>query len=202
MIIYMLLNLATEQVYVGRTTSTLKARIAGHWEYAYKGGTTLLSEAIRDYPDKTTWEFIVLQHCYDEAQLLDAEAAWIRMCSARCSGVGYNSKQESMTGAPVSKRRNDTIPKPREYYVEAGKKGAERSKALGKSKTKKEMTEGEREKFREWGRKGAKASKEKALRSDLPSHPTRRSPSISVDLWGLLLSRGIHLVDLRAKVQS
>ena len=155
MIIYMLLNTVTDKVYIGRTHGTIENRIKGHWDHALKeGGTTFLSEAIRDYPDKELWDFIVLQHCYSEQQFCDAESAWIEICSARCANVGYNMH--------TSKNTSQSHPvKDRAYFSAVGKKGGEKSKAMGKSKTRAEMSEEEREKFREWGRKGARRSKEK-----------------------------------------
>lgn len=151
MIVYMLLNSATDMVYIGRTHGTLKARVKEHWCHALKEkGTTFLSEAIRDWPDFDSWEFIVLQSCYSEQQLNDSEAAWITICSARDRSVGYNMQFAALSA------KNETL-------AEYGRKGAARSKELGKSKTKAEMTEAERERYREWGRKGARVSKEKAL---------------------------------------
>ena len=155
MIIYMLLNTVTEKVYIGRTHGTLLNRITQHWERAIKeDGSTFLSEAIREWPEKEVWDFVVLQHCYDEKQLNDSEIAWIEICSARNAHVGYNMKKEAFKSDDL---RNKNC------FIEAGKKGAIKSKSLGFSKRKEEMTEEERERYREWGRKGARISKERAL---------------------------------------
>lgn len=152
MIVYMLLNTVTERCYVGQTTATLVDRVRGHWDSA-RTGTSTLNEAMRLWDDPCYWEFVVLQHCYDQKQLDQAEAAWQQICCAHDPAVGYNARREKMSRVrpdkPGSARADSnplttggTNPKSplygltpeerREYFREAGRRGAAKSKQLSK----------------------------------------------------------------------
>lgn len=189
MLVYMLLNTATDMVYVGQTTTTLKKRIDRHRK---RGGRSSknrrLWNALNDFPWHV-WEVVVLEECLTleelglcETQrctfgaprfpgLDDAEERWIATCNSLEPNVGYNV-QKRVSGRPKTYENTN------EKRRGAGKKAANRkNKATheqlsewGKMGVRKkdDMTAEERERFREWGRKGAqKAIENKKLRETI-----------------------------------
>jgi hypothetical protein len=130
MIVYLLLNVVTEKAYVGSTVRTLKERVDYHWADARKGSEAQLHREMRLW-DSEFWDAVVLQNCYDELQLSQAEAAWIALLSTREPNVGYNSRFEPLEGG----------------------------KQRGMQRKREQMTEEERERFRTWGKLGAEKSK-------------------------------------------
>lgn len=130
MIVYLILNTVTEKAYVGSTIHTLRERVDAHWQDAVRGSDALIHREMRLWPSEC-WDSVVLQNCYDDLQLTQAEAAWIEILSTREPGVGYNTRHEPLEGTRVRKP----------------------------SRKRHEMSEAERERFREWGRKGAEKSK-------------------------------------------
>lgn len=175
MIVYMFINTVTERCYVGSSIKTLEARSREHWDKAKHGATDSFHRAIREWPQHEYWEACILANCSSPDEMLQAEAAWIRICSADESGVGYNSR--SMDGTLNRTRaprvangeawKNPRAAVPRadmsqaqlEFFRQCGRKGA---------KHREEMTEAEREYYRECGRRGAQRSRLKRLASSRP----------------------------------
>lgn len=151
MLIYMLLNTIEERCYVGQTTKSLQARWTEHKAQARGGAITPLHAALRKWDSEDLWERVVLQNCYNLEQLDQAEAAWIQICNALETGVGYNVRPEGFIVATT--RRTEMTDDERARYREWGRRGA---------RPRGEMSEEEREKYRAWGRKGAARSKELA----------------------------------------
>lgn len=172
MLVYMLINTVTERAYVGQTTVTLAERLRGHWESARKG-TTTLNLAMQAWDDECFWDAVVLQHCYDQEQLDQAEAAWQKICNSCDPAVGYNSRQEKLTrkrpargdsltttrsGSPIAGKSDEEA---REWYREQGKKGGSSlTKEVSQSSPLYGLSaEERREYFREAGRRGAAKSR-------------------------------------------
>ncbi len=159
MLVYMLLNVITEKAYVGQTIHTLDKRLRGHWEQADGQSSAQIHDAMREWHDPCFWDMVVLQHCYDQSQLDQAEAAWQHICNTHDPAIGYNARKEkidngnSLTTTRVnSPIANMTQEQAREYYREQGRKG---------TKPKEEMTEERRAFYRECGKRGAAARKKK-----------------------------------------
>lgn len=102
----MLLNEATEMVYIGQTINTLQQRIAKHSKDASHGSTTRIHQAIREF-DIETFTEVVLQNCYDESELDAAEQWWADYTSSYEPGVGYN------TYRPTIKKQQHVADKPK-----------------------------------------------------------------------------------------
>lgn len=177
MIVYMILNEATEMSYVGRTTSTLEDRWAGHVNAAERGSNLPFHVAIREWGTEV-WTRVILQHCSTEKELKIAEGNWIDYLCTREPAVGYNvayvpsalsdasrwvdrmSLRDARNGArsasnPRSARpRSEMTEEQIQFFRECGRRGA---------KPRSEMTEEERERYREWGKKGARRAKQKRL---------------------------------------
>ena len=140
MIVYMLLNTVTEKCYVGATDGTLQARWRRHLKETIAGGSSL-GRALRDWPEEF-WLLTVLANCCDTEELSKAETAWMSICCSLEPGVGYN---ESTVPYVIDGKRNGadvltatvkassplaglTIEQRREYFREAGRRGAAKSR--------------------------------------------------------------------------
>lgn len=131
MLIYMLLNHATDMVYIGQTSLTLEKRVLRHRDLRSKKNFRL-NVALKDF-NWNCWEAIVLEYCNSQEHLDECEKHWIELTNACDVNVGYNVQRTSS--------RVFTL-KPT------------------KQKKRTEMTYEERERFRAWGRKGAAKAKE------------------------------------------
>jgi hypothetical protein len=173
MIVYFIVNEATEMGYVGKTVGTLDDRWRGHIAAAESGSDLPFHEAIREWGTEV-WLCVILQHCYTEQELNTAEGNWIRYLCTSEQNVGYNIKRMRTAWSsaedwimrsqsvfskygklardnPNSARPRDQMtPERIEFFKQCGRRGAKR---------KEDMSEEEREKFREWGRKGAERAK-------------------------------------------
>lgn len=139
----MLLNTATDMVYVGQTTTSLKERIDRHRKKGGRStGNRRLWNALNDFP-WFVWEVVVLEHCLSLDDLDVAEERWIADCHSIEPNVGYNGQQRSKHSKPNSSET-------RELKSKVGRKNTVRKKA--------DMTPHELEKYKEWGRKGARVS--------------------------------------------
>lgn len=144
MIVYMLLNTATELVYVGATEGTL----ADRWERHLKESTSRTSRlgAAMSEWEPEFWERVVLCNCYSVQELSDAEAAWQKKCSAFDPGIGYNEHRGSYRDTvkagkqggsslhsavkPGSPLAGMSTEQRREYFRAAGKRGAAKSRSM------------------------------------------------------------------------
>lgn len=87
MIIYKIINLINNKVYIGKTKD-LSYRIERHLKTARLGGNFLLSKAIRKYGiDNFRWE--VIEQC-SEADVNDREKYHISQCNSFMKNGGYN----------------------------------------------------------------------------------------------------------------
>jgi hypothetical protein len=135
MLVYMLLNEVEERCYVGQTTKTLEAWLSEHWDSVRAGSQTRLHTAMRQWNDQCFWTYVVLQYCYEPAQLDASETLWIRSCDLLDPAIGYNERG----GSPEKQRRAQPrmSEERREFFRECGRKGAAKSKAIvvARSKT-------------------------------------------------------------------
>jgi hypothetical protein len=138
----MLLNTVTERCYIGATDGTLEERWQRHLKETTIG-TSRLGRALATWPAEI-WLPVVLCNCYSSEELSAAERAWQLECNAFDDGVGYNEHRgsyESTVNAgkrggdpliaavrPSSPLAGMTLEQRREYFREAGRRGAARSK--------------------------------------------------------------------------
>lgn len=144
MLVYMLLNTVTERCYVGATDGTLAARWARHLKET-KGAPSRFGQALAEWSEEF-WLPVVLCSCYSPEELSAAERAWQHHCNAFDPTVGYNERSTSYEssvragrrgGDPLTATVKSTSPlagktadERREYFREAGRRGAAKSKKL------------------------------------------------------------------------
>lgn len=147
MIVYMLLNTVTERAYVGATDKPLAERWARHLKDAAHGSEWPVHAAIREWPEEF-WTIVVLCNCYSVSELSAAELAWKTHCCTEDPRVGYNDPLNKTSYAvtvqngkkggnpltsggtsPKSPLYGLTPEERREYFREAGRRGAAKSKA-------------------------------------------------------------------------
>jgi hypothetical protein len=172
MLVYMILNEATEMFYVGRTDGSLESRWLGHLDDVKAGSLTRFHVALREWGTEV-WTPVILQHCSTLEELEIAEGNWIEYLDARNPRIGYNTKYVTNTYeklydwvAKSSKKKKKSRDFNRseatttlEMFREWGRKGGEMSRK------KSDMSLEELEKYREWGRKGAEKARELSLKS-------------------------------------
>ena len=167
MIVYMILNEATEMSYVGKCIGTLEDRWHTHVDDAEKGSTTRFHTAIREW-GADVWTPVVLQRCYTEQELDVAEGNWIAYLDTCDPHVGYNTRQpknsyDLLVAWLSSGVRPDGV-KPklsearREFFRQCGLKAKRMPQ-----KTRDQMSPAELERYREYGRKGAERARQKRL---------------------------------------
>jgi len=154
MLVYMLLNLVTEKVYIGATAKTLDERWKRHRESVAAGSQYPVHVAMAEWED-CCWERTVLQNCYSVEELDAAEEVWRDYCNALDPAVGYNRPapkwSASVANGKITKKEV-TAEKPvkkvhdKDFYRQCGKKGG-RKRA--------DMSIEELEQFRAWGKMGA-----------------------------------------------
>ncbi len=127
MLVYMLLNTATDMVYIGQTAHSLKKRAMRHKDAKGRKNSRLRA-ALRDFP-WYCWEVIPLQYCASLEQLDDAEARWISECDSVNPNVGYNGQRTAKrSGARAAPKQAELTPEQRERFREWGRKGAQAAK--------------------------------------------------------------------------
>ena len=152
MLVYMLLNEATDMCYIGKTEGSLQARWEEHLRWSESGRSNMaVTHAIAEWgPD--VWSQVVLQHCHTTEELNLAEGNWIRRCESDQPNIGYNMAhvpsaderraKELATVRLVSRRdeeyyrecgRMATAKYDKEFYRECGRRGAAKSKASATS---------------------------------------------------------------------
>lgn len=160
MVVYMLLNVVEERVYIGQTTQAFAARLKEHREQARSNEDNALYDAMRRWDNECWWEYVILENCFDQDELDAAERRWIRYCNARDRAVGYN------TQLPPEKEKHFILDEERELYDAIGDTHSVRASVAKTSKKPSafsQMSAGEkREFFRECGKRGLE--KQKKLR--------------------------------------
>ena len=124
-LIYMLLNRATDTVYIGQTTGSLEERFKCHKDTASKR----LATAFKDFgPD--VFEGIVLEYVSSVEEANLAETRWKAECDSTNPNVGYNVHK-------TAKRNNSYVtPEFREKCRLNGLKGAAHGYKASPRKTK------------------------------------------------------------------
>ena len=96
--VYMVLNHATDMVYIGQTYNALNKRMMSHRRDAKTGGITKFCEVLREFP-WSMFEVIVLERFAKTSDrhadlkiLKAAEDYWIDECNACDPNVGYNMR--------------------------------------------------------------------------------------------------------------
>lgn len=159
MLVYMILNEATEMCYVGKTEGNLKSRWREHREAASSGSGARFHVAIREWGVEV-WTPVVLQHCTTEQELSIAEGNWIEYLDARNPVVGYNTRYVEnayeryahfLKGRRIASTRGNKRAAPSvEQFRSWGTAGA---------RTRDSMSPEELQQFKEWGKKGAEKSR-------------------------------------------
>lgn len=145
MLVYMLLNTVTERCYIGATDGTLAERWTRHLKEA--SPTSRLGRALVAWPSEL-WVQVVLCNCYSVDELAAAERAWQLECCAFDDAVGYNDRRgEYETSIKAGRRGGDPLvaevkatsplaglnpEERREYFREAGRRGAIKSRSLSR----------------------------------------------------------------------
>lgn len=143
MIVYMLLNTVTERCYIGATVGTLAERWKRHLDES-RGGEGRLGRALSEWGEEL-WLPVVLCNCYSAEELSAAERAWQLETCCFDPDVGYNEHRGSYAstvkagrkgGDPIHAAVRASSPlaglnpeERREYFREAGRRGAAKSKS-------------------------------------------------------------------------
>lgn len=104
----MILNHATEMVYVGQTAKSIEERFTKHIDSVRRGSMSRLHQAIREYGIEC-FEIIPLEQDLDPKLLNERETYWINYLDSTSPNVGYNMTpgdtrgrcREEMTGAEI-----------------------------------------------------------------------------------------------------
>ncbi len=173
MIVYMLLNTKTEMAYVGSTELALEARFKQHWDKCVSK-TSPLARAMQETL-KHEWERVTLEEFDDLESMLRAEVDWMFELETIRPRVGYNSQVPSeqdiqaklkaggsvarTQAAPnrAARRREEMTEEELEFFREMGRRGAERSAALGEvTPTEVRVENGRKGAAAVWSKPGAK----------------------------------------------
>lgn len=136
----MILNTATERVYVGATAQTLDDRWSNHLSETIRTESRF-GNALKEW-EETFWLPVVLCNCYSAEELGKAERAWQQITSCFDGAVGYNerigryeathktSNPLTTGGKKGSPLEGLTVEERREFFREAGRRGAAKSRSL------------------------------------------------------------------------
>ena len=126
MYIYCLYDRVNGRCYVGKTKTTLKARLCRHMGFAREGTDRRIGRALHQF-GKDNFEMFVLSECEDKQQAQDLEQLWILLLRSFDPQFGYNGTFGGPGGGYKFQESKDRIkgPRSREFgaKVSAGKKG-------------------------------------------------------------------------------